>query len=509
MKRKEILIPLRNAAIVLLCAAAILFSAEAVLALLEKTPGTNDADVETAEWMRLEKSRIESILTAEDEAKDIRVLTGRDPSEFQKANYPLIDDMPASADYENAVNIVMLGDSFLWGDGSVNRNELCWRQAEQILRGMGYNCRVYAVAMRGATAYEELDWLKNGVIDDLQPDIVIFGYVYNDMLIRGDDYEEKAGDSVRENMKFLTPAETVFPRICEKLADYIAAKTIYSKKYGDQYGGTNVAVPEGERLAYYRTHFADALDRLSRERNLPAAVMTLPNTPGSTALKELYRPLKDVFKNTCVRFYDSTNAFARYAVPKYADNIYVNPKNRHPGSATNRFYAEYICGFLQKDFSELLGERSAYSLNGSSVLINENTPADIDLQKRSADADGATYTFTYPDITAPHYYYQLEIDPYCLHLPDGTDYVKLCFENPVDIESVSLNGNGLRAAALYGTVIDKELRYDNNTAYPFHESEGLWLPENGKAVASLCVHAEFTDNSDRTLTITIKGRTIP
>ena len=148
-------------------------------------------------------------------------------------------------------------------------------------------------------------------------------------------------------------------------------------------------------------------------------------------------------------------------------------------------------------------------MNGSDVLINERTPADIGLQKDGADEQGAIYTFTYPDITAPHYYYNLAIEPYCLHLPDGTDHVKLCFENPVDIESVSLTGNGLRSAAIYGTVIDKKLRYDDNTTYPFTESDGVWLPEKGEAVASLCVHAEFAEDSDRTVTITIKGRTTP
>lgn len=76
---------------------------------------------------------------------------------------------------------MVIGDSFVWGQSSLNRNELFWRIAERDLRAQGYNVRICGVAMIGANSYDELRWLTGStLLEDLRPDLIVIGYLYND-----------------------------------------------------------------------------------------------------------------------------------------------------------------------------------------------------------------------------------------------------------------------------------------------------------------------------------------
>lgn len=464
-----------------------LFAVDKILPLVSFKNTTEYNDGKNTIYMRYEKTPASSLLSVADAQKQVAA-ANFDVSGFEKCEYPLIDDMPSSESYDkNTVEIVVFGDSFVWGEASLNRNELFWRQMERILREAGYNCRVSAIAMAGATAYEELNWYKN-YLKVQKPDLVVFGYVYNDGLIDGSDYSSSEYIDFQEKLPVLNFIHALFPNIYQKLTDFISMKTIYNEKYGDKYRHSNIAVLKGKLRDYYVQHFVDELEKISKTERIPAIVMTLPNTPG-LMLKELYKPLHEIYKNSSVYFYDLIDDFNQYWAMKPKNNLYVNPVNSHPGSGSHRFYAEYLVNILKNDFSDVLGDQSDDSLLSNKICINDCTPYQIDLKTESQTEHCTEISFSFPD-SKKHDFYFFEINPYYLTYPINKNYIKLSFENPVDISRIEMSGVNYDQASLYYTVINKKLSYDDNilhSACLTDSEQCLVSNEELRNVSSLCV----------------------
>ncbi|MBR0536602.1 MAG: SGNH/GDSL hydrolase family protein, partial [Clostridia bacterium] len=260
MKKQGFLIGLRNFLCIFAGLLLILFLVDKTMGLFSLEPDTEGyGDGLNPVYMRYEKTPAESLLTVAS-AKSACREADFDISGYDINPYPIIDDMVSSETTDaDTVEIVIFGDSFVWGDATLNRNELFWRQAEQKLRKKGYNCRVIAVGMGGATAYEELSWYKN-YLKDHTPDLVVFGYVHNDALIEGDVYGSATDIDYAGQIPFLRPVKALFPHIYAGLAAYFDAKTMYSAKYGDRWNGSDITVLKGDLREYYQKNFADELD---------------------------------------------------------------------------------------------------------------------------------------------------------------------------------------------------------------------------------------------------------
>lgn len=506
------LIALRNLLIVIASLFAVMLTINFLLWLqLAFTP---EADNDRAVVMGYEKTPISKLLSTEENIVYAKQFF-ENPADFDRfmkdetpsvVKYPLIDDMKTTADYdENTVNIVVFGDSFVWGEGSLNRNELFWRQLEQMLREEGYNVRVYAVAQEGATGYEELRWLQSGVLDELRPELVIFGYVFNDAMRPGNGFGKMPERLV---IPQLTWMEKLFPQFAQKIYAYVDAKTLYSKKYGDRYKDSYISVLDDDLAPYYAENFIEPLAAFSKENSLPAVVVTLPNSTNSLLLEELYKPLEGLFEGTGIGYYNSYPTFKKeYGGGKHKKNILVNPKNVHPGSAAHRFYAEYIRDLLKRDYADVLGQSAGTDLNSKKIIVNERMPGDIDLKTVSESADRSEYTFSYPDITAPHSLYAIPIEPYCLEWPVDTDYIKLSFETPVRLSEVTITGDNGQKIELYYTTVNEKLRYDDHSVSRWEASGGdasVWRSDRDDRLTSLCIHSDKPGK----LTVTIAGKAV-
>ncbi len=508
-KRKRFPVSVRNFLIVLIGLFSVFAASDILLLSSESSAERRLGNMDWAEgsriiYMNYEKTPLADMLTSADLKKNLDRIPGIES--IGSSAYPLID-LPTGTDYDDdTVNIVVLGDSFVWGEGAVNRNELFWRQLELILRGKGYNCRVYAVGMAGATAYEELSWLtETSLPADLAPDIAIFGYVYNDALIDGETYEEVEEINYDEKLAFLAPLRKLLPVTYYRLVNYIDAKTMYNKKYGDKYTGSYISLLEGSLREYYETNFAAKLDAFCRDTGIPAAVVTLPNETKSEMLKALYAPLREIFADTCVNYYDSLPEFGkRCSGAAHKTNIKVNPLNNHPGSASNHFYAEYISEVLTRDYADVLGAPQNGAPAAPKLIFNEWMPGEIDLTQLPSDGGSAVYSLKYPDPAQTHLFYSFDITPYALNYPIGEDYVKLSFAEPTDLSSVRIEGEGIEKLSVYFTRTNPKLNYDDHTVYAFGDGdEGVFRNELTQAVTSLCVHAEFSPGADRTMTVTV------
>lgn len=503
MKKKYLKISIRNFAIIIILLIISVFSAELLLSQSDTAPdidNTDSTDADTALYLRYEKTSPEALMTAADEAKNL-VNSGFVPSET--CSYPLICDMSSSEIFDNeTVNIVVIGDSFVWGDSIINRNALFWRLLEQKFRKNGFNCKVQAVAVRGANAYEELSWLEKGIINDLSPDIIIFGYVYNDALQKGDDYINKEDTPTKEKSIIIKTAKKLIPSVYERISSYISAKTLYTDRYDGRYDNTNIALLRDENLSYYKKNFVAKLDAISKKYQIPAVVVTLPNDTKNILLKELYKPLDYVFEDTDIGYYNSLSAFSSFSEKKHKANIHVNSKNAHPGNAANYFYSEFIYNFLLKDYSSVFKEKKDSDLSSKTKRINECTPSGIGLKELSCSNDQAVYEFIYPDVNIPKDYLFLTIYPYCLFSEKTGNYVKLCLEKPAEITKVALSGDFEKAEVFY-TKINEKLGYDDNTIYSFDAAEGFTFSKKlGERVTSICVH--IPDNEgERNIKISI------
>ena len=190
MKRNLFLhwkISLRNLALFLIAVTAVLLIAEKNAVSYQAMPSPLEeerAEDTSIRYMMLKKTppeNLSALTFSETLVNDYFGIPVPEKKPGDAVCYPLIDLKTTEKYNDETVNIVVIGDSFVWGDGCTNRNELFWRLLERDLRAEGYNCRVYGVGIGAANAYEELSWLtQSSLTHDLKPDIVIFGFVHND-----------------------------------------------------------------------------------------------------------------------------------------------------------------------------------------------------------------------------------------------------------------------------------------------------------------------------------------
>ena len=507
--KKGALIPLRNLIITLLVVSLVLVCVEAALALKGRK---TEQDISVlnentnVQLLQSERSLADNTLfmasiNAYSMSQNYSGLTVT--PEFQKG-YPLLD-INSRLDNDDAFNIVVIGDSFVWGASSLNRNELFWRVLENDFRKEGKNVNVFGVGMSAANAYEELSWLTDySLVEDLDPDLVIFGYVYNDP----DDSVVIPESSVNweEELPFMAPLKKLLPNIYNSLIESIAAKTMYTDKFSDSdYMNYDGAPPvlKGRFYEKYKTDFVEKLDAYAATADFPIAVVTLPTLPNNSTLERLYEPLDELYSQ-CenVDFYNCIDEYNRFASSKHSENYQVNSADFHPGSATNRFYADYIKTFVEKDFSDVITDLpEAYE--DDTVEINDYLPYGISLQKTFEDEKTVKYEITYPSMSEPYNMFGIEVSDYYLFNPLGKPYVKLCFSKEVSLSQVQTEGQ-YESVELHYTRLDDKLKYDNHEIFDFVRADGdVFNVDKEESLTAILISADFAQGKDRKIEITL------
>lgn len=501
--KNSVAIHIRNLTVYLL---VILFATVGAEAVLTPKSDSNDSSLTHKSktlLLQMESSPLDHILMSSTNVTNVNSMLAdtstSSPRKLTSSGYPLLKNLTSSK-LDNAFNIVVIGDSFVWGACSLNRNELFWRVLENNLRDNGINANVYGVGATGANAYEELSWLCNStLVEDLDPDLVIFGYVYNDA-----EYVDDIPSVKRNNNEILSffPDSLVerFPNLSSLLVSKIVAETIYSDKYSDaEYLSVNGSPPilKGRFYEKYKNDFCKKLDSFAENADFPICVMTLPPTPNNKTTEELFKPLRKLYascKN--INYYNSVNEFNRFASKKHKENYSVNPDDFHPGSSTHRFYADYIMDFIQKDFPHLLTQNQGYE-NKHEININEWLPYDISFQKKSDNV----YTFTYPVENAEHIIHGVKYnDGYYLTYPLGEKHIRFNFAEPIRISEITMEG-AYKHIKLYYTCVNEKLRYDDNSVYEFTTEKNKFTVSSDVRITSVLVSAQFDEQSDRNITM--------
>ena len=497
---KSSIIHLRNLIVFFLIAIIATAGAEAVFSrnkqvTSDKVPPHNGKTI----YLQMEATPLDDVLLSKTNAHNLAKKINISSVLRNPDNYPLVNHLSEKTQIDDALNIVVIGDSFVWGANSLNRNELFWRVLENKLRKEGVRANVFGVAATGANAYEELEWLcSSSLVNELNPDLVIFGYVYNDA-----EYSDITISTETDFEQIFVPEffSERFPNLSSLIVSKIAINNMYSNKYSsNEYVALDGAPPilKGRFYEKYKTDFCKKLDDYAKNADFPVCIMTLPPLPNSDMVEELFKPLKNLYKSyKNVIYYNCVNEFNRFASKEHSKNYSVNSEDFHPGSATNKFYADYIMDFIRKDFPHLLKNNTGFEAK-KEIIINEWLPYDISLKSTSKNS----YTFRYPSADEKHTIHGIEFDDsYFLTYPLGKEHIRLNFADSINISGINAQGE-YKNLQLYYTCINKELGYDDHSIYEFTTDGGdAFSVSPDIEITSVLVSAEFDAEANRNITL--------
>lgn len=341
--------------------------------------------------------------------------------------------------------LLVVGDSFVWGDGNDNANEIWWRQLQRELHSRGYrDVEVLALGFFGASTQDQLTWLKDrGFLARIRPDLVVLGYVTNDPDVknaRGESYVKQFGRDVPlpQWPALDRTLGRLAPNLNTQLKQHLTRK--WESRLADtyEYDEWEQRILEPPNIDAYRRVVAD-LGGFARSSGVLFLTVTLPNQPNAEHFEPRYQPVEPLFSGAGLRFYNLIDDFAR-EYPATGESILwgVNPANGHPGPVTARFYARKVADILERDFPAVLGSRN-HSVPPLQPDINDWMPPGADLRRVGA----GEWELTYPEEQA--------LAP---RLPLAKPHVMLAFAQPAAIRSVTVSGAGLEQAELFLNAVD-------------------------------------------------------
>lgn len=418
--------------------------------------------------------------------------------------YPLwqIDDNPLDINaLESKKKIVVIGDSFIWGDGCSNSNYLWWRQLQRKIYEDGYqDCTIIGVGKCGASTQMQLDYIKNtSIIEDLKPDMIIIGYVTNDA-----QYEDAEGNLVPKSIGLTDyfsdrPArwmKAVFPNITYLINQYLNDRYyntgLFDKDTGFPYEQWELEIIRGTYLKRYQKETVDPLGELTKKLNIPVILVATPSIPSVQYYNEKYGAVLPMFEDVGIRVYNPLKKYiSEYEKDEhYADGI--NIVNSHPGTATNVFLAEYVKELLKNDYKEYLGGCTKYNCISSSV--NDWFPHAVMPQQKGSEIE-----FIYPASIEKNRF---------LYMPIKKAYIKLSFDVPININSIKIYGEMLASESgeIYATYENSQKGYDSQELEKlgnFKEGSEKVAVELSN-ITSLCIHIDIKSQYDRPFRVVLE-----
>lgn len=382
--------------------------------------------------------------------------------------------------------ILVVGDSFVWGDGYDNANNIWWQQLRNKLKENGYNdVEIIAAGISGYTTKMEFDELiRQDIINKVNPDLIIWGFVINDYDIiepYNDDpiWNQFFSDEEKTNI-FSSILSTLYPNIYEK------AKSLLSDKY-NVYSEEDELNKQKILLDAYCKYVLPPIKKYLQEKNIPFFFVFVPYyyieyAPNGDSYE-------NIFKNNGITLYNLTYEFSKEVGPFVPDVYNINLYNSHPGTKSTAFTGREVLKILEQNYSSIIGNKTEVDMDD--IIINDPMPRSINLKR----IDDETFTFTYPKSDAKDSF---------LWMPLREKYIKLNFMYPVDIDYVEIDGEKVKNANLYIQKIDQLLNYDNQKFFKVEYSEKYKWFIDTKKVTSISLHLDIKNGSKAEITIKIK-----
>lgn len=413
------------------------------------------------------------------------------------------DAFPTTETPRKAHRILVVGDSFVWGDGYANMNDIWWRQLERELRRRGYHdVEVIGLGACGASTRQQLDHLREA-LPRYRPDLVIWGYVTNDAdegLVKQFDYERLNKDAVvrlHDARAEHGPLRRLNFQLEQRRREKLL-RTLPGPKRGYEYQDWEHKLLEPENLAAYEKTVREVA-AFMREAGTPYFFLTLPNHPDPQSFRARHAPVEPIFATAGIEFVDVVDDFAAaYPAGNALSNDLgwgINPANAHPGVISTRFYAREAADLLERSHPQVLGPRGAPETSAAPE-INDWMPAGLVVQQNT----GGQIRFEYPSGDAK-----------MLRMPIEQDHVALHLAMPSDLGAIRLAGPDLASAQIHLTHVNPDDGIDPGAVRSEPEQRGAQLDwelpaASGQLVNTIRVVAEFA-GPDRSLTLQLAPRT--
>ena len=464
--------------------AGVLFAVDrVVLASIESGSGGAGVRLNSQEWQE-ENARI-------NENNAAKVLASPDEWIWRSRGFPV------GPERARLHRILVSGDSFVWGDGYANMNDLWWRQLERELRRRGYEqVEVIGLGNNGASTRQQLEHLRR-VLPRYQPDLVIWGYVTNDAdegLIKQFDYARLDRDRVvafHHRHAEDGPLRRLQFQL-ERLRREKLLATLPGEKRGYEYNDWELRLLDEANLAVYQETLGEVA-AFMRESGTPYFFLTLPNAPNEASFAARYAPVKPLFAAAGIEFRDLLDDFvaAHPAGTPLANDLGwgINPANGHPGVVSTRFYADAAADLLEAEYPAVLGPRSE-STPSAIPAIDDWMPATLAVESNGP----REIRFAYPDDTSA-----------MLRMPLEIPHVLLSLALPSDLRALRLRGPDLAAAQIHLTHVDPADGVDAGVVASEARQSGSALEwplagDAGRLVNTVRVVASF-DGPDRSLAL--------
>lgn len=395
--------------------------------------------------------------------------------------------------------ILVVGDSFVWGDGYANMNDIWWRRLQrELVKRNYYDVEVIALGLNGLNSREELEMLKK-VLRKYNPDIVVWGYVTNDP----DEYMVKLVEN-ENNISYETPKDTdiilnllyflksSFPNLTSQLFKARTAKLSINLNKSDSpktlynYDDWELALLRGNNFEQYKKTVNEISSFIRHNNEIPVFFITLPTSPSGDRYYIRYKKILCLFKSNNIKMYDLLPKFIEEFPIFEAHNWSINPANGHPGVLTNDYYSKQVVNILEKDYPKCLPKKYS-GHRPSELFINDWVPMDKDIKQ-----NGTTISFDYPTDTANF-----------LSMPYGYKYFQLNLSYPVKVKKIIIEGKYLSSARL-------DIKYDDPIdlkVYQLGFKKGQKLSwtnfDKEKLVNSVKVSANFNSDEDRNIIIKV------
>lgn len=400
------------------------------------------------------------------------------------------DDEKKLPNKGNKKRILVVGDSYVWGVSSVNSNLLFWQQLRNMLSDSGYDeVEIIAIALSGLNTYQEYLALKiPGVIEEVDPDLIIFAAAFNDVIpanydlydtdmqdfsgffvdIPHNNYYQQVTLKLSKNYDFFRNEKNIFIKISRKLFPNLYKKisNIIIKKYQSnetfilKYGFASeyYSVKYGLNNKYWLSQYKERSLRpivSFMKNNLPSVkyfFFPLYTVPDERE-KEIFDPIENLYDELGITYHSILDEFIKkYPTYDYNDGTWNSLYDYHPGSKTHYFYASKIYDILITQYQNILGKQKTF--RDLPLEINETLPY---LPVNAKKINNTTYTFTYPENT--------EV---LLDFPIDTRYIKFNLKYPKKIkriEIIPINKSMVNSLQLWTNQVNKNLGYDDAISF--------------------------------------------
>jgi|GEM_PF-2047006 len=320
--------------------------------------------------------------------------------------------------------ILVIGDSFAWGDGYSNINNVWWSQLERELRRRGHDrVEVIGAGACGASTRDQIA-RADGLVETYDPDLVIWGFCHNDP----DEKIVEHSDITQGTIVSADPWMIRFGNLVENKVFPLASWELQQKRRKRIIRGANhwngylewldkIYDPEGASWASYLetlTEVGEHMERISNPRKRVVWVddgeaLNASGEPSGTRTEEIKpgipsfflfiageprgfdgsvdkRPAKQVLLTTemdrlGIAHVDSQPLLdARYSGLAPIE-FWVNAANGHSSVLGTSCWAVVAADYLAEHHADLLGEPTPPSSRKLRHLVNDWLPANMTVER--------------------------------------------------------------------------------------------------------------------------------